>query len=117
VVNLKIMAYDEYLAERLAMSFNRRHVAFVAKKMMGGILFMVDDKMCIGLNRDKNTNEDRIKVQVGEFAQDLCMKRAGCRPMMGFINVNPSGLIWTKTRGLWVEKALEYNPMSKRSKI
>lgn len=92
------MAYDEYLAERLANSFKRRGVAFSAKKMMGGMLFMVDDKMCIGLNRDKSSGEDRMMVRVGKFSQDLCMKRTGCRameftgrPMKGFVYVDPEG--------------------------
>lgn len=75
------MAYDEYLAERLAISLKRRGVAFTSKGMMGGMLFMVDEKMLIGLNKDKYTKEDRMMVRVGEFAQDMCMKRAGCRPM------------------------------------
>ncbi|PZX58304.1 TfoX-like protein [Algoriphagus ratkowskyi] len=117
------MAYDEYLAERLATSFKRRNVDFTSQKMMGGLLFMVDEKMCIGLNRDKNTNNDRLMVRVGEFAQDLCMKRAGCRtmeftgrPMKGFVYVDPEGFDMDDDWEFWVEKALEYNPVAKRSK-
>ncbi|SFA76588.1 TfoX/Sxy family protein [Algoriphagus aquimarinus] len=117
------MAFDEYLAERLASSFKRRGVAFTAKKMMGGMLFMVDDKMCIGLNRDKTSGEDRMMVRVGEFAQDMCMKRAGCRtmeftgrPMKGFVYVDPEGFDMDEDWEFWIEKALEYNPLAKRSK-
>lgn len=117
------MAYDEYLAERLASSFKRRGVAFTATKMMGGMLFMVDDKMCIGLNRDKTSGEDRMMVRVGEFAQDLCMKRTGCRtmeftgrPMKGFVYVDPEGFDMDEDWEFWIEKALEYNPLAKRSK-
>ncbi|REG87154.1 TfoX/Sxy family protein [Algoriphagus antarcticus] len=117
------MAYDEYLAERLANSFKLRHVDFTSKKMMGGMLFMVDDKMCIGLNKDKHTKEDQMMVRVGESAQDLCMKRTGCRPMeftgrpmKGFVYVDPDGFDMDEDWEFWVEKALEYNPLAKRSK-
>lgn len=117
------MAYDEYLVERLASSFRRRGVAFTTKKMMGGMLFMVDDKMCVGLNRDKITSQDRMMVRVGELAQDMCMKRTGCRkmeftgrPMRGFVYVDPEGFDLDEDWEFWVEKALEYNPIAKRSK-
>lgn len=117
------MAYDEYLAERLATSLKRRNVAYTSKKMMGGMLFMVDEKMFIGLNRDKHTGQDRLMVRVGEFAQDQCMKRAGCRPMeftgrpmKGFVYVDPEGFDLDEDWEFWVEKALEYNPLAKRSK-
>jgi len=117
------MAIDAYLAERLAMSLNRRHVAFTAKKMMGGLVFMVDDKMFIAISRDKYTNLDQLLVRVGEFAQDLCIERTGCsamefagRPMTGFVNVDPEGFDLEEDWEFWVEKALEYNPLAKRSK-
>lgn len=117
------MAYDEYLAERLATSFKRRGVAFSSKRMMGGMLFMVDDKMCIGLNQDKQTKEDRMMVRVGEKVQEMCIKRAGCRPMeftgrpmKGFVFVDPEGFDMDEDLEFWVEKALEYNPLAKRSK-
>lgn len=117
------MAYDAYLAERLATGLNRRHVVFTAKKMMGGLLFMVKDKMFIAISRDKYTNLDQLLVRVGEFAQDLCMKRTGCsameftgRPMKGFVNVDPEGFDLDEDWEFWVEKALEYNPSAKSSK-
>ncbi|MFC5626804.1 TfoX/Sxy family protein [Algoriphagus winogradskyi] len=117
------MAYDEYLAERLATSFRRHGVSFTSKRMMGGMLFMVEDKMCIGLNQDKHTKEDRLMVRVGEFAEEECMKRKGCRPMeftgrpmKGFVYVDPEGFDMDEDWEFWVEKALEYNPLAKKSK-
>jgi len=75
------------------------------------------------LNRDKNTKEDRMMVSVGEFAQELCMKRAGCRAMefaeismKGFVYVDPEGFDMDEYWEFWVQKALEYNPLAKRSK-
>ena len=38
------MAYDEYLADRVRQTFKELKVAFAEKKMMGGLIFMVDEK-------------------------------------------------------------------------
>ena len=43
------MAFDNYLQERIELILNEKRIPFVAKKMMGGLCFMVDDKMCIGI--------------------------------------------------------------------
>lgn len=117
------MAYDEYLVERLAQSLKSRHISFQHKKMMGGMLFMVDDKMFMGINRDKNSGKDRLMVRVGEDAEEMCIKRAGCRsmefkgrPMKGFVFVDPEGFDLNDDWEFWVEKALEFNPKAKKSK-
>jgi len=117
------MAYDDYLLERLALSFKLRRVVYTIRKMMGGILFMVDEKMCIGLTRDKQSGEDLLIVRVGEEGQKVCLERAGCRPMdftgrplKGFVFVHPEGFDLEEDWGFWVGKALEYNPKAKKSK-
>ena len=48
------MAYNEYLVERVR---SRLHstAKIEEKKMMGGLIFMVNDKMCIGIDIDKHT--------------------------------------------------------------
>lgn len=117
------MAYDEYLVERLANSLKRRGISFTHKKMMGGMLFMVDDKMFMGLNQDKNSGQDRLMVRVGEEVQEMCLKRAGClpmeftgRPMKDFVFVYPEGFDMDDDWEFWVEMALNYNPKAKKSK-
>ena len=40
------MAYDEYLGERIATTLAKMGVVYEEKRMMGGLAFMVDDKMC-----------------------------------------------------------------------
>lgn len=117
------MAYDEYLVERLQSSLKQRGVTFTSKKMMGGMLFMVDDKMLMGVNQDKNSKKDRLMVRVGESAEEECRKRKGCHPMeftgrtmKGFVFVDPEGFDMDEDWEFWVEKAMEYNPMAKKSK-
>ncbi|MBN3581598.1 TfoX/Sxy family protein [Algoriphagus aestuarii] len=117
------MAFDEYLVERLQSSLKRRGVSFTQKKMMGGLLFMVDDKMLMGINQDKHSKQDRLMVRVGEKAEELCRKRTGCRsmeftgrPMKGFVFVDPEGFDLDEDWEFWVEMALKYNPEAKSSK-
>jgi hypothetical protein len=47
------MAYDEFLAERIRRVLTENHVSFEEKKMMGGLCYMVDDKMCLGVVKEK----------------------------------------------------------------
>ncbi len=42
------MAYDEYLADRIRAVLQSRRISFNEMKMMGGLCYMVDDKMCVG---------------------------------------------------------------------
>ena len=43
------MAYDEYLADRIRAVLESRKISFEEMKMMGGLCYMVDDKMCVGV--------------------------------------------------------------------
>ena len=47
------MAYDEYLEERVINILNDKRVSYSRKRMMGGLTFMVDEKMCVGIIRPK----------------------------------------------------------------
>jgi len=111
------MAYDEYLAERIAGILQTRNVSFEVRKMMGGLCYMVDDKMCVGV-----TNEKLMARLDPEFYEDaLTMK--GCRkmdftgrPMKGFVWVEPAGVDMDNDLEYWIRKALEFNPIAKSSK-
>ena len=92
------MAYDEYQADRIRQSLQRRGVDFYEKKMMGGLIFMVDDKMCIGLDQDKKTQTDRLMCRIGKEAYEAALEEIGSRemdftgkPMRGFIFIDPEG--------------------------
>ncbi len=111
------MAYDEKLAEQVGGLLKARAVGFEQKRMMGGLCFLVDDKMCLGVEKD------RLMVRIDPEIHDEALKRKGCgpmdftgRPMRGFVFVQPEG--WTSQRDLasWLDLALEYNPRAKSSK-
>lgn len=108
------MAYDEHLAERIIMLFRERRITFEDKKMMGGVCFLVNDKMCLGVVKDK------LMARINPGIMDDALLRPGCRemdftgrPMKGFVFVEPEGTDMDKDLESWIELALEYNPMAK----
>ena len=117
------MAYDEYLADRIRQQFKEKNVPFIAKNMMGGLCFMVDDKMCCGTHFDKKRNTDLIMARVGEAAYEAALKKKGCqpmdftgRPMKGFVFVQPEGFDSDEDLAEWIQLCLDFNPLAKSSK-
>ena len=111
------MAYDEQLAERIRRSFNQARVRFDEKRMMGGLCFMVDGKMCVGVEKS------RLMARIDPAAYESALEKKGCvpmdftgRPMRGFVFVNPEGLTTDAKLGAWLNLALEFNPKAKSSK-
>ena len=109
------MAYSEYLADRVR---NRlAHAGLVEeKKMMGGLIFMVNEKMCLGVDQDKKTQQDRLMVRVGKLNYEDLLQKSGSRlmdftgkPMRGFLFIDPEGFDSEEDLDFWVEKALEFN--------
>jgi TfoX/Sxy family transcriptional regulator of competence genes len=111
------MAYDEGLAERVREFFDRRGVGFEEKKMMGGLAFMVNDKMCVGIMKQ----ELMVRVDParhGELAAKpnaRAMELTG-RRMNGFLQVEPDGLSEDSELEQWIDLAMEYNPRARSSK-
>jgi hypothetical protein len=117
------MAYDLYLAERIERILSDRKASFYQKTMMGGLVFMVEDKMCIGIVRDRKTNEDRIMARIGGEAQIKHENREGCRPMeftgrpmKDFVFIYPEGYDLEEDLEFWVDLSLAFNPLAKKSK-
>ena len=111
------MAYDETLAERIRRRFSKACVRFEEKRMMGGLCFLVDGKMCVGVEKD------RLMARLDPAINDTALRRKGCvpmdftgRPMRGFVFVNPAGLATDRELDEWLKLALEFNPKAKSSK-
>ena len=109
--------YSEYLADRIKQVLTEKRVSFVDKKMMGGLTFMVNDKMCVGIINDDLMA--RIDPQIYEEA----LNRKGVRemdftkkPMKGWIYVGPEGIDHEEELTSWVQLALDFNPKAKSSK-
>lgn len=117
------MAYDEFLADRVRRTFNDLRVAFTEKKMMGGLLFMVDEKMCVGVDKDRKSGEDRIMARIGQNEYLTALKEKGIRemdftgtPMKGFVFIGPDGFDTDDDLEYWLQLAVKFNPEAKRSK-
>ena len=114
------MAYSEFLADKVRQRLANKGTV-VEKKMMGGLIFMVNDKMCIGIDTDKNTMEDRLMVRVGKLPYETLLKKEGSRPMdftgsvmRGFLFVDPEGFDKDVDLDFWLEKALDFNKLIKK---
>jgi len=111
------MAYDRHLADKITNIIKTSTSAFYEKEMMGGITWMVDEKMCISIYKgglmariDPNELEELTKH---EGASQMMH---GSKPMNGYLTINPEGFDSDADLEFWVQKCLEYNPKAKASK-
>lgn len=109
------MAYSEHLAERVRQRLSKHNITD-EKKMMGGLIFMVNDKMCVGVDNVKATGEDRLMVRVGKASHDQLVFKHGSsemdftgRVMRGFLFISPDGFDTEEDLDFWVDKAMEFN--------
>lgn len=111
------MAYNEKLADRVREMIGNTAEKFEEKKMFGGICFMVNDKMCAGVQKDQLMVrlDPKLVEQVVEMEGCTQMEMAG-KAMKGFVLVEASAL-GTKTKlKYWIGLALDYNPAAQASK-
>lgn len=110
------MPYDEQLANRIRERFADLPNV-VEKSMMGGLTFMYNDKMCVGIVKNE------LMCRIDPALHDEVTTRKGChtmdftnRPMSGFIMVRPEGIIQNADFDYYINLALEYNKQAKPSK-
>ncbi len=110
------MVYSEPLAERIRKALAKTP-RVDEKKMMGGLTFMVNGKMCVGVLKDD------LMVRLDPAIHDATLKRKGCRPMdftgrpmKGFVFVSPKGTDNKKDLHYWIDLALDFNKKAKASK-
>lgn len=109
------MAYNEKIADRIREALINYEVE--EKRMFGGLCFMVDGKMCMGVNADE------IMCRIDPEAEDEAMKRHGARPMdftgrpmKGYVFVHEDVLKKKSELDYWINLCLDYNPKAKASK-
>ncbi|WP_299894151.1 TfoX/Sxy family protein [uncultured Aquimarina sp.] len=117
------MAYSEFLSDRIHQIFKDKRTNFYTKRMIGGLCFMVDDKMCCGIHYDKKKETDLLMARIGEEAYAIAINRTGCypmdftgRPMKGYVFVTPEGFDMDEDLEYWIQLCLDFNPLAKSSK-
>ena len=111
------MAFNDKLADRLREIIAVNHTNVEEKKMFGGLCFMVNDKMCVGVE------SERLMVRLDPNKYDEVIKKEGCKPMdftgkimKGYVFVDINALNTKKKLEYWVNLALDYNKIAKVSK-
>lgn len=110
------MAYNEKLAERIRQRLaDLPHVE--EKEMMGGLTFMYNDKMCIGIIADE------MMCRIDPELQEAALAKKGCRlmdltgrPMKGYVMVNERGMKSESDFEHWINLCLDFNKKAKSSK-
>lgn len=102
------MAFDEKLADRI------RHILIDTdgvseKKMFGGIAFLLNGHMCVGIVGD------RLMVRTGPDAYQSALARPHVslmdftgRPMKGMIYVAPEGISDRRKLASWIRAGLDF---------
>ncbi len=111
------MAYDEHLADRIRQSLKGKNTTYIEKTMMGGLCFMIDDKMCVGIVK----NDLMARVAPEKYTELL--GKDGAKPMdftgrtmKGFIMIEPHGIDMDEQLDEWIQYCLDFNPLAKSSK-
>ncbi|MEZ4844668.1 MAG: TfoX/Sxy family protein [Bacteroidia bacterium] len=97
------MAYDNFLADRIGNHLKRHSVHFESKEMMGGLCYMVDDKMCIGIIKNE------LMARIGEKLRLENEHKPGCRqmdftgkPMKDYVFVSPDAIDREDDLAFWL---------------
>jgi TfoX/Sxy family transcriptional regulator of competence genes len=102
------VAYNEELAGRVSEALCARDDVS-ERKMFGGLSFMVNGKMALGVSGDD------LMVKVGPDAHGEALKLLGARemdftgrPMKGFVFVGPQGTELDSSLQSWIDRAVEF---------
>src|SRR5687767_11922755 len=111
------MAYNEKLAGRVRDFFASANKTIEEKKMFGGLCFMVNEKMCVGVEKN------RLMVRLDPSRYDEVLVKPGVRPMdftgkpmKGYVFVDKDVLKSERQLNYWMNLALEYNKLARSSK-
>lgn len=111
------MAYNQKLADMTRELISRTHKKVDEKAMFGGLCFMVNDKMCVGVEKE------RLMVRLDPAKYDEVMENEGCKPMdftgkimRGYVFVDADVLTTKEKLAYWIDLAFEFNKIAGASK-
>jgi TfoX/Sxy family transcriptional regulator of competence genes len=110
------MAYSEKLANRIREAL--QHLTNIdEKEMMGGLTFMYNSKMCVGIIADE------MMCRIDPNLHEASIEKKGCRtmdftkrPMKGYVMIDDTGMKTKNQFDYWLSLCLEFNSKAKSSK-
>ena len=110
------MAYSKKLADRIRKRLEK-FPNIEEKEMMGGLTFMYNGKMCVGIIVGE------MMCRIDPNFHETAIERKGCRtmdfvkrPMKGYVMVDDTGMKTQKEFDYWINLCLEFNSKAKSSK-
>jgi len=110
------MAYNENLANRIRERLQELP-NIEEKEMMGGLTFMLNDKMCIGIIKDE------MMCRIDPALHETEIEKRGCRtmdftkrPMKGYVLIDETGMKTQRDFEHWINLCLDFNSKAKSSK-
>jgi TfoX/Sxy family transcriptional regulator of competence genes len=110
------MSYSEKIANKIRERFAELE-NIEEKEMMGGLTFMYNGKMCVGIIKDE------LMCRIDPELHEELVEKQGCRtmdftkrPMKGYIMIDENGMKTKKDFNYWIDLSLDYNSKAKASK-
>lgn len=110
------MAYNEKLVDRIRETLVDLN-GVEEKHMFGGVCFMVNGKMCVGVVKEE------MMCRIDPEREEEAWSKKGCRqmdftgrPMKGYVFIAEEGMKSKKDLEYWVQLCLDFNAKAKSSK-
>lgn len=112
------MAFNEDLADRIRNYFVDHQLFNIEeKKMMGGLTFMLNNKMCVGVFKQD------LMCRIHTDHYEMALEQNECRAMefnnralQGYVLVDESALVSNEKFDYWMQLSISFNPVAKASK-
>src|SRR5688572_6631247 len=111
-----VMAYDIALSDRIREGLVHLDGQVEEKRMFGGICFMLNGKMCVGVLKDE------MMCRIGPDEYEQALGQPGCRemrftgrPMKGYVFVSSDAAATKKELQKWLDLCIAYNADARQS--
>lgn len=103
------MAYNELLEQRIASKLQDQKILFEQKRMFGGVCFMIQEKMCLGVSKDYlmlRTLDERYTQLLDEpHVEPMTF---GKKTLHGFLFLTEEAYKKDKDLHRWITLGLEF---------
>lgn len=112
------MAFNTKLAHEVRTYLSGfTHLDIKEKQMFGGLAFMINEKMCV------NVSKDRLMCRFNPKREEEIVEKIGYEPMVmngkelrGFCYVDADAIVSATDLEFWVDLCLDFNKEAKKSK-